>query len=72
MNFNDKSPKYIAAKESLPEDLQPLFAALVNDYAFFALKNYGKNWVAYAVLAELVKTGWRPPDKAQSSERDPR
>ncbi len=33
---------------------------MVEDYSFYALKHYGREWVAYMVIAELVENGWRP------------
>jgi len=57
-----KSEKYLAARESLPESLQPIFHQLVEEYAYHTHIKYGKGYVAYAVLAELVRDGWRPPD----------
>jgi len=59
-NFNEKSEKYIKAREKLPENLRDTYAQLVDEYAYHALRLYGRNWVAYDVIAELVKAGWRP------------
>lgn len=63
VNFNQSSEKFIKARNSLTPDLQPIFENLVNDYAFFALKNYGRNWAAYDVLADLIREGWQPKAK---------
>jgi hypothetical protein len=54
------SPKFLEARESLPEDLRETYDRLVEEYSFYALKNYGRKWVAYKVIAELVRDGWRP------------
>jgi hypothetical protein len=54
-----KGPKYLAALSSLPEHLRPVYQALVEEYKFHALIRYGKAWVAYDVIADLVKAGWR-------------
>jgi len=65
MTVNDQNdvtargPKYSAALTSLPEDLQPIYREMVEDYKFYALKRYGKAWVAYDVIADLVRAGWR-------------
>jgi hypothetical protein len=53
-------PKYAAAMSSLPEELRPIYRALVEEYKFHALVRYGRAWVAYDVIADLVKSGWRP------------
>ncbi len=57
-----KGPKYLKALASLPAELQPIYQALVEEYKFYALKHYGRAWVAYEVIAELVRSGWRPPE----------
>lgn len=58
--MNKNSPKYIEARNSIPEELRPIFDQLVEEYAFYATVKYGRGYVAYNVLAELVKIGWRP------------
>lgn len=55
-----KSLKFLEAKESLPEELRPIYERMVEEYAFHALKLYGRGWVAYQVIARLVEEGWRP------------
>ncbi len=58
-----KSPrgaKYLAVLSALPEELRPIYKALIEEYKFYALKHYGRACVAYDVIAELVKSGWRP------------
>ena len=58
-NF-EKSEKYQAARESLPPDLHDVYRQLVEEYAFHTEVKYGRGYVAYEVLAELVRSGWRP------------
>jgi len=60
MSIINTSPKSLAARNTLPEELQPIYDQLVEEYAFHALQLYGRPWVAYAIIAELVKDGWRP------------
>jgi hypothetical protein len=55
----ENSPKYQTARDALPSSLRPIYKDLVSDYAFHTLTKYGKGYVAYEVLAELVKSGWR-------------
>lgn len=62
MNF-EKSDKYQEARESLPDLLKPVFKQLVEEYAYHTHVKYGRGYVAYAVLAELVCDGWRPAPK---------
>lgn len=60
LNFNEKSEKFLKAKERLPRELHDVYTQLVDEYAYHALQCYGRNWVAYDVIAELVLAGWRP------------
>ena len=48
------------ARDSVPEEMRPVYDQMVEEYGFYALKHYGRQWVAYIVIAELVKHGWRP------------
>ena len=59
VNFKPKGEKYLLVKESLPINLHKEFDELLTDYSFYAFKNYGRKWVAYEVLADLVRNGWR-------------
>ena len=59
------SPKYLEARESLPEELHAVYDQLVGEYSFLTEVKYGRGYVAYSVLAELVRRGWRPPDTSE-------
>lgn len=67
MNFNDKSEKYLKAKARLSKELHDIYTQLVDEYAFHALQCYGRNWVAYDVITELVLA---PAGVRQSLRRD--
>ena len=69
LNFNIKSEKYLQALEGLPAEHRATFTQLVDEYAYHAHLLYGRNWVAYKVLAELVKSGWRPSE-ADNNKKD--
>jgi hypothetical protein len=58
-----RSEKHQEARNSLPDDLKPIFDDLVHDYRFLATKHHGSPFVSYAVLAELIKVGWRLSSK---------
>jgi hypothetical protein len=61
------SPKYRAAATRLPEELRPTFERLMREYEFLTALRYGRGYVAYDVLADLVLAGWRlsgPPHPA--------
>jgi len=65
MSFNRKGEKYLSAKESLPKNFHSIYDQLVEEYIFHTEKRYGRGYVAYNILADLVKDGWRPPEKAE-------
>jgi hypothetical protein len=46
-------------KDSLPTELQSEYEMLVEDYMFAAEIHYGKRFVSYVVLADLIRAGWR-------------
>jgi hypothetical protein len=50
---------YVAARDSLPNELRPIYDQLVEDYRFCASSRYGAGWVAYHIIADLVKMGWK-------------
>jgi hypothetical protein len=71
MNIKDDVPakgqKYLEVLSSLPEQLRPTYKALVEEYKFHALARYGRAWVAYDVIADLVRSGWRSEPEPQST-----
>lgn len=60
------SPKYLEARATLPEELRPIYDRLVEEYAFHTTVKFGRGYVAFWVLAALVKDGWRPSGGGQS------
>lgn len=60
------SPKYQDAEALLPDDLKPVYRQLVEEYEYLTTVNYGRGYVAYRVLAELVLAGWRPSEEKRS------
>ena len=61
--INKESEKYKRAQASLPDDLRPIYDNLVSQYAFHTTRLYGRGYVAYEVLASLVRDGWRCSEK---------
>lgn len=61
--INKKSEKFIKARVSLPSDLKPVYDALVEQYYFHTVRLFGRGYIAYGVLASLVRDGWRCCDK---------
>ena len=54
------SEKYIEARNSLSDDLKPIYEEFVADYRYAATLRHGKPYVSYIVLADMIKAGWRP------------
>jgi hypothetical protein len=48
------------AMESLPDVLLPIYEQLIEDYRFSCITRYGRSFVSYVILADLIKLGWRP------------
>jgi len=59
MSETTRTAKHEKARNTLPDDLKPVFDELVEDYRFATVKRYGQGYVAYIVLADLVRVGWR-------------
>ena len=59
MDEAKRTEKHETARQSLPDELKPVFGDLVTDYRFAATKCHGSPFVSYEVLAELVRLGWR-------------
>ena len=53
------SGKQTEARNSLPEELRPVFDDLVAVYKYAATVHYGRPYVSYVVLADLIRAGWR-------------
>ena len=54
------SPRRQDARDTLPDELRPIFDEFVADYVYASTKRYGKPYISYAVLADMVRAGWRP------------
>jgi hypothetical protein len=54
------SQKFKEAESTLPEDLRPIFLRFVEEYEYLTNVHYRRGYVAYKVLADLVRAGWRP------------
>ena len=64
---NLESPKLKAAPESLRIELRCQFDSLLEDYAFAACTRYGRAYVSYGVIADLIRAGWRGPGPGKKS-----
>lgn len=48
------------AERSLPKELRTVFNSLVEEYMHYSRVTYGRGFVSYEVLSDLVRAGWRP------------
>lgn len=64
-----ESPKYKQAEARLPEQLKPVFQQMVKEYEFLTAIEYGRGYVAYQVLAEMVLAGWRPTGEMDQTSK---
>lgn len=58
-----RTPKHEEARNSLPDDLRPIFDQLVAEYKYAAAMRHGAPYVSYIVLADIVRAGWRLSEK---------
>jgi hypothetical protein len=58
-----RSEKDLEARDSLPEELRAVYDELVDDYRWATVKRYGTGYVAYSVLADVIRAGWRPTER---------
>ena len=59
MTTEKRSEKHELSRNSLPDNLKPVFDEIVADYRFSATKHHGSPFVSYVILADLVREGWR-------------
>jgi hypothetical protein len=62
-----RSEKHEVARNSLPEHDRAAFDDLVADYRFYATKHHRNAFVSYAVLADLIRAGWRLPTHSSTT-----
>jgi len=55
-----ESAKSQAVENALPEELQPTYRRMVQEYEFLTHVRYGRGYVAYEILGQMVLSGWRP------------
>ena len=58
MPVESQKSKEVEAK--LPAELRAVYRRMVQEYEFITHLRYGRGYVAYEVLAEMVLAGWRP------------
>ena len=69
-----ESGKSKTVERTLPEDIRPVYRRMVKEYEFFTHLRYGRGYVTYEVLAQMVLSGWGPSAEPHTSsdlaERD--
>jgi hypothetical protein len=63
------SKKYNEAEACLPNELKPVFQRFVEEYEYLTHLHYGRGYVAYQVLADLILAGWRPSAKPETGSK---
>jgi hypothetical protein len=72
MIIEKRSPRFVEARESLPERLREIYDQLVASYAYHSLRHHGREFVSYSIIADLVRDGWRvdsQPDNRNASRQ---
>ncbi len=62
-------PPPVVIEQPKPEELKPAYRRLADEYAFLTKVRYGKGYVAYEVLADLVLAGWRSTGEAHPDSK---
>jgi len=60
------SEKSKQAEAKLPTELRPIYHQMIQDYEFQTQVKYGRGYVAYEILAQMVLAGWRPSAEPHS------
>lgn len=53
------SQKENDARDTLPDEVKPVFDDFVSDYKYAATLRHGRPYISYIVLADMVRAGWR-------------
>ncbi|MSR60662.1 MAG: hypothetical protein EXS05_23985 [Planctomycetaceae bacterium] len=69
MEREARTEKQKLARDSLPKEMRAAFDDFVADWRFAAIKHHGAAYVSYAVIAEMVRAGWRLTEKAKPSKK---
>jgi hypothetical protein len=69
VNVPTDSPKYREAAGRLSDEQKSVFERLVKEYEYLTALKYGRGYVAYEVLADLVLAGWRPTAEPDPSSK---
>ena len=56
---SSRTKKHEEARNTLPDELKPIFDNFVSDYKYAASMRHGAPYVSYIVLADMIRAGWR-------------
>lgn len=59
MKTEKRTEKHEEARNTLPDELKPIFEEFVADYKYAATMRCGRPYISYIVLADMVRAGWR-------------
>ena len=62
-----ESQKSKEVETKLPAELRAVYRRMVQEYEFITHMRYGRGYVAYEVLAEMILAGWRPSAEAHAT-----
>lgn len=62
------SEKQLEARNSLPDELKPVFDDFVANYKYVATLRHGKPYISYIVLADMIRLGWRHSAESLTDE----
>ncbi len=55
----ERSEKHEQARNSLPDELRPVFDEFVAHYKFHGTVRHGRPYISYLILADMIRAGWR-------------
>ena len=67
--MSGESPKSKQAEDRLPEELRPIYKRMVDEYSFLTKTRYGRGYVAYEVIADMILAGWRPSAESHKDSK---
>ena len=62
-----ESQKSKSVEAKLPAELRAVYRRMVQEYEFITHLRYGRGYVAYEVLAEMILAGWRPSSEPHAT-----
>ena len=57
MTDSKRSKKHEHARNTLPDELKPVFDELVEDYPLATTVRYAQGYISFIVLADLIRVG---------------